>query len=205
MSGFYESRLAPYAFDAVIATVFAPFGGVTRLRSAALDRLDLRPGDKVLELGCGSGGVTRLLAARGVDILAVDGSAAMLARARQRAPAARFARGLLQDLDLREAFDAVIVAFVLHELTAAQRARALEAVAKVLGPGGRLGILDHAVPRESAFAAVWRAFLMKLEPPTVGDCIRNGYRAELEAAGFQVEDEVPLANGTAAFWLARRQ
>lgn len=204
MSGFYDSAAAPYMFDAVIATVFAPFGGITRLRNAALDRLAPRTGETILELGCGSGGVTQLLARRGADILAVDGSAAMLVRARRRAPTARFAQGLLQNLDLNETFDAAMLAFVLHELTAAQRASALAAIARVLRPGGRIGILDHAVPKSGAFASAWRAFLMKLEPPTVGDCIRHGYRAELEAAGFTVTEEKALAAGTAAFWLATR-
>ncbi|MBI1915267.1 MAG: class I SAM-dependent methyltransferase [Planctomycetes bacterium] len=41
---------------------------------------------RVLELGCGTGGITRLLLERGVAVTAVDGSERMLARARRRAP-----------------------------------------------------------------------------------------------------------------------
>ena len=52
----YERAFVPRAFDLLIAAVFAPTGGVRRLREAALDRLDLRAGMRGLELGCGTGG-----------------------------------------------------------------------------------------------------------------------------------------------------
>ncbi len=55
------------------------------------------PGDLIVEIGCGSGGLTRHLSAAGYRILAVDYSAAMLALARKKIPGAKFHRGSFYD------------------------------------------------------------------------------------------------------------
>jgi len=200
---FYEHPFAPLAFDFLISTVFAPFGGVHRLRSEALDLIEIKPGLRVLELGCGTGGVTRLLLARGAEVTSIDGSERMLARARRRSPGARFERRQLESLELKETFDLVLFVFVLHELPRELRRRALSAAVNALPPAGMVAVLDHAVPRSGILARAWRAFLLRLEPPTVVECIEQGYDAELQAAGAKVFRRHDLARGTAALTLAR--
>jgi hypothetical protein len=79
----------------------------------------------------------------------------------------------------------------------------LAAAARALAPGATLAVLDHAVPQPPGIAQLWRAFLLRLEPPSVVDCIRTGPRAELEAAGLHVLDETPLAAGAALLTRAR--
>jgi hypothetical protein len=51
----YNKPFMPVLFGILIATMFAPFGGVGRLRAKTLDLADIRQGMKVLELGCGTG------------------------------------------------------------------------------------------------------------------------------------------------------
>ena len=70
----------------------------------------------MLELGCGTGQVTAELAACGAKVVAVDRSSTMLDRARRRAPTAEFLKGDVIDRDTEGGFDAVVLAFVLHEL-----------------------------------------------------------------------------------------
>src|SRR5262249_61925594 len=53
-------------------------------RRAVVSALDLRPSDRVLDLGCGTGVLTSAVAARSAIVVGVDVSAAMLGRARQR-------------------------------------------------------------------------------------------------------------------------
>jgi trans-aconitate methyltransferase len=53
----------------------------------ALSRCPLVPGQAVLDLGCGPGDVSGLLAARGLSVTGVDESAELLAAARERYPA----------------------------------------------------------------------------------------------------------------------
>ncbi len=55
------------------------------------------PGDLIVEIGCGSGGLTRHLADAGYRILALDYSAAMIALARKKIPRAKFHRGSFYD------------------------------------------------------------------------------------------------------------
>jgi ubiquinone/menaquinone biosynthesis C-methylase UbiE len=163
----------------------------------------MRPGMRVLELGCGTGGITRLLLDRGASVTAVDGSRQMLARARWRAPQATFIHARLEKLDVEGTFDRVLFAFVLHELTADDRKLALAAAREKLAPDGLLGILDHAVPHTRGLATAWRSFLLRMEPPTVADCIKTGYEAELATAGFELVGRHALAGGTAQFLLAK--
>ena len=201
----YERSFIPLAFDILISTVFVPFGGIRKLRSTALDYLEVRPGMRVLELGCGTGGITRMLLARGAHLTSIDGSKQMLARAQRRAPGARFEQQQLESLEIRGEFDLVLFAFVLHELPRELRGRALAAAVNALSPTGRVVTLDHAVPRTGVLARAWRAFLLRLEPPTVADCIEQGYGAELEAVGMRVFERHDLAQGTAEITLADRK
>ncbi|HEU4421297.1 MAG TPA: class I SAM-dependent methyltransferase [Pilimelia sp.] len=95
----------------------------------------------VLELGCGSGLLTRHLVDAGHRVLATDASPAMLTLARQVVPAARFERVTLPD-DALPAADAVVgVGHVLNYLNDEARViEALAAIARALRPGGVLAI-----------------------------------------------------------------
>lgn len=71
-------------------------------------------GLRVLDLGCGEGGLARRLADDGAsDVLAVDASASMLANA-VRHPRVRYLRADLACLDLQEEFDLVVSSLALH-------------------------------------------------------------------------------------------
>ncbi len=199
----YERPFVPFAFDVLISTIFIPFGGIQKLRSDALDRIGVKSGTRVLELACGTGGITKLLLERGAEVTAIDGSENMLARARKHAPGAKFAQSPLEDFEPTDRFDVVLFAFVLHELPKDLRVRVLNAGRRALMPEGTLAVLDHAVPKTGTLARVWRSFLLKLEPPTVRDCIEAGYDEELRDAGLNVISRHELAGGTAALTLAR--
>jgi len=199
----YERSFMPFVFDALISTLFVPFGGVQKLRTDAIDRMDVQPDASVLELACGTGGITKLLLARGAQVTAIDGAEQMLARARKRAPGATYQQSPLEDFRPATRYDFVLLAFVLHEIPKDLRARVLNSAREALAPGGTVVVLDHAVPKSGLFSRAWRLFLLKLEPPTVRDCIEAGYDAELESAGLNVTAHHALAGGTAELTLAR--
>jgi ubiquinone/menaquinone biosynthesis C-methylase UbiE len=200
----YDRPWVPLGFDLLIGAVFLPLGGVRHLRSRALDLLDLRPGLRVLELGCGTGGVTRLLLARGVAVTAVDGSERMLSRARRRAPGAEFFCSRLEEFEPTGSFDRVVFAFVLHELSAPDRRATLSAARRVVTPGGVVAVLDYAVPPNGGLLTrAWRRFLVKLEPPSVVDCLEGAYESELVSHGLQVAGKYRLAGGAVQLILSR--
>ena len=62
------------------------FSFVPAMGAAVLDLLDPLPGERVLDLGCGSGELTAQIAARGAHVVGVDASPEMVARARERFP-----------------------------------------------------------------------------------------------------------------------
>ncbi len=106
---------------------------------AAVDWL-LPPGARqVVDLGAGTGKLTRLLVARGLDVTAVDPSEAMLAGLRAAVPGIRGVNGRGENLPLPDASaDAVLAAQSWHWVDQEQ---ASAEVARVLRPAGRLGLV----------------------------------------------------------------
>ena len=129
--------------------------------------LGLGPGDGVLDLACGPGNFTRELARLvGRSGLAVgfDASPTMLARAVEETPAARgprgnvaYVRGDATRLPFRsESFDAVCCFAALHLFD--EPFRALDEMARVLTPGGRVALLTSCRTR-SPVARAWDGFV----------------------------------------------
>jgi len=115
-----------------------------------------RRAGRVLELGCGSGGLTRHLVEAGHRVVATDASEAMLDLARERVPgAAEIRRLTFPDDPLPEADAVVSVGHALNYLPDEDVVRrALEAMAMALRPGGSLAIdlcdLEWAAARRDA-------------------------------------------------------
>lgn len=94
---------------------------------------------RVLDLGAGTGLLTRPLVETGHDVVAVDPSEAMLAVLHERSPQVRTAVGTAEQIPVDDAsVDAVTVAHAWHWF---DPARAAAEVARVLRPGGVLGVV----------------------------------------------------------------
>ncbi|HEX4049946.1 MAG TPA: methyltransferase domain-containing protein [Steroidobacteraceae bacterium] len=119
-------------------------------------------GTRVLDLGCGVGRWSRLLAARGAQVTGLDLSPTMLEVARQRTEAAglaaqcRYLVGDLGDVKTHAAlaehglFDRVLVVTVLqHVLDPTRLQAAVSAIARRLAPGGRALVLEAAPLRRT--------------------------------------------------------
>jgi SAM-dependent methyltransferase len=123
--------------------------GAPSLHRDLIEQAGIEPGQRVLEVGCGTGNLT-LLAKRlrpGADFVAVDPDPRALARARRKAErrhiAARFDRGFAEQLPYQnESFDRVLSSLMLHHLGPSAKRDMLQHVARVLRPGGSLHLLD---------------------------------------------------------------
>ena len=138
----------PAQWDDHVAVYEAVFEPLTDMFAAhALDRLGPRPGDRLIDVGAGSGGAALLAAARGADVLAVDASQEMVARIVMRADTDPAARGRVQAarmdgmaLALPDAvFDAAISVFGV--ILFPDAGLGVREIARVLKPGGRLAVV----------------------------------------------------------------
>jgi SAM-dependent methyltransferase len=154
-------------------------------------------GERVLELGCGTGRVTLPIADAGAEVVGLDSSAAMLAIARRKRDDGnpRWVEADMRDFDLAERFGLVMIPFrsFLHLLTPADQRACLARVREHLLPGGRFALnFFNPDPRLLALAKLEtidpRSFISRVERRMK---LRHVTRAEMDAllaeAGFRVE------------------
>ena len=118
---------------------------------AALDWLLPAGARDVLDLGAGTGKLTRQLVARGLNVVAVDPSGGMLEQLRAAVPGVPAMIGRAEEIPLQDgAVDAVLVAQAWHWV---DPERAPREVARVLRPGGRLGLVWNRRDERAAWLA----------------------------------------------------
>ena len=118
-----------------------------------VEHAHLEPGQKVLDLGCGTGTLTlqikRFLPQ--IELFGLDGDPSVLQIAREKANAAnldiRWEEGLAYDLPYPTAsFDRVISCLMIHHLTAPNKLKTFQEVFRILKPGGEFHLLDFGKP-----------------------------------------------------------
>jgi ubiquinone/menaquinone biosynthesis C-methylase UbiE len=122
----------------------------SHLRAMVADDLQVRPGERVLDVGCGPGRLAMVFAERVAPAGSVDGidaAAEMInrasARARRRGMPVAFQVALAQQLPFVDAtFDAVACTLALHHVADDDQLNAVKEMYRVLKPGGRLLIAE---------------------------------------------------------------
>jgi trans-aconitate methyltransferase len=98
--------------------------------------LNPQPGERILDLGCGTGHLTAQIAALGAEVIGLDSSPSMVALARQNFPKLKFQLLNARDFHFDTPFDAVFSNAALHWVREANAA--VRCIAEALKPGGRL-------------------------------------------------------------------
>lgn len=111
------------------------FGFVAQLAEDLVGLLDPRPGERIVDLGCGTGTLAAGIAARGADVLGIDADPAMIEAARAAHPGLRFEVVSAYDFTTDTPLDAVFSNAALHWMTRPEDV--LRRVAAALRPGGR--------------------------------------------------------------------
>jgi demethylmenaquinone methyltransferase / 2-methoxy-6-polyprenyl-1,4-benzoquinol methylase len=131
-------------------------GGLDRRWRKLAARAAVRPGDRVLDVCCGTGDLAIAAKDEGGTVTGVDFSEQMLARARSKSSGVAWINGDALALPFpAESFDAATIGFGLRNVE--DRAIALKELRRVLRPGGRLAILEVVRPRgvPAVFYSVW--------------------------------------------------
>jgi ubiquinone/menaquinone biosynthesis C-methylase UbiE len=140
-----------WLYDSVIRVT--TLGQEQRLRRQTIELAELRPGQRVLDIGCGTG--TLLIGAAqaepGIRAQGIDPAPEMIERARRKAASAgveaTFEVGTIENLELAaETVDVAMCSLMLHHLPTTTLHSGLVEIFRVLKPGGRLVVIDFPGP-----------------------------------------------------------
>jgi SAM-dependent methyltransferase len=132
--------------------------------AAVLDRARLRAGDRLLDLGCGAGGLLAAARARGAGVAGLDAADSLVAIARRRLPGARIEIGDMEALPFPDAaFDVVTAVNALQ--FAADPGRALAEAARVCRPAGSVLVLVWGPRADCQLITVTMSAVLALLPP----------------------------------------
>lgn len=209
-----------------LITRLLSFGGDQRWKTRAMEMVQIRPGQRVLDLACGTGDLAMLAAVKGATVVGLDLTMPMIDLARRRlAPAAtRPPAWLVGDMHALPvpsgSFDVVTTGYGLRNVP--DLPVALAEIHRVLRPGGVLCSLDFNKPEAAWLRAVYLTYLdavggtlgwvLHRDPDTyryIPASIRRypgarGVVALLERTGFRESRYVPVLGGLMAIHLATR-
>lgn len=151
-------------------------------RIATTRAIDPKPGERILDIACGTGTSTLPLAKSGATVVGIDFSPEMIAEAGKRHPRIEFRQADAMKLPFGDdEFDAVTISFGLRNVQDPKQA--LAEMYRVLKPGGRLVVCEFSKPPRALLRAGYYAYLKVVAPLIVGITSSNpdAYRYLVES------------------------
>ena len=184
------------------------FGQDPRWRRAMVTAVDPRPGQRILDVATGTGLVAAQLVRRGgCDVVALDQSEQMLAGARARlagdpglAGKITFVQGEAEHLPFADAeFDALTFTYLLRYVD--DRQATMRELARVVRPGGRIGMVEFGVPANAGLRALWRVHT-RVGLPLLGRLVSPAWLEVGRFLGPNIEELYVLEPDLSAQWRA---
>ncbi len=183
-----------------------------RFKARLVAQAGLRVGQRVLDLGCGTGSLTTMLKAAcpGTEVAGLDGDREVLGVARSRAARLGLQIGFWEALATDppfgpDSFDRVVSSLLFHHLLPADKRRVLDKVLEKLKPGGELHVADWGRPHGALMRGAFVAVQLLDGFRTTADSVAGLLPAHMSAAGFTSVSETHRQRtvlGTLAFYRA---
>lgn len=196
-------------YDPLIKLVLLLCGGEKKVRGKFIDFARLKGDETVLDICCGTGTLTLMLAERLEKgaVIGLDLSQDMLEVASRRAGRANtsFRRGNSEAMPFPDgAFDSAFVSFALHEMPEDARVKTLEETRRVLKPGSSLFILDYALPGGGRRRVFMKGFVKLVEEDYSYRMIAGEQLPrDIRQAGFSLERQELICGGAGQLIEAR--
>ena len=213
-----QERFIPaLRFDRLTA-LFDPVVALTtregHFKDRVLERAEVRNGERVLDLACGTGTLAIELAERvpGARITGADGDPGILQRARAKAASSgvdvEFDEALASDLSYAdEGFDVVLSTLFFHHLEDAAKRETADEVFRVLRPGGRVVVADWGRPQDPLMRAAFLPVQLLDGFSNTGGHVAGALPGVLAHSGLhpvEVTDRIRTPLGTIEILVARR-
>jgi demethylmenaquinone methyltransferase/2-methoxy-6-polyprenyl-1,4-benzoquinol methylase len=171
----------------------------------------VEPGDRVLEIGCGTGSLAALMTERGAQVLGIDVSEPMLAVARANSPDAEIVHASATEIDhLEEArFDRIVATLVFSELSEDELDYVLRSSARLLNDAGTLVVADEVLPsawwqRLVLYLVRWPLAVLTFLLTQNTTHTLKGFERRLERAGYRILSRKPYLLGSLALVVAEK-
>ncbi len=196
----------PRGYDRMGAAL--SLGQDPRWRHALVATIDPRPDQRVLDVATGTGLVAFELVRRGgCEVVGLDQSEEMLAGARRRVAAApaladrvTFVRGEAERLPFADReFDALTFTYLLRYVD--DRLAAMRELARVVKPGGRIGMVEFGVPQVAPLRAAWRVHT-RVGLPLLGRLVSTAWFEVGRFLGPSIEELHAREPDLPALWRA---
>lgn len=162
-----------------------------KFRRLLLEQANVRPDQRVLDLGCGTGtfAILTKLAVPTAEVVGLDADERVLALARKKAEARgvsiTFCHALAHTAPFEDGtFDRVTSTLFFHHLTSAHKLRALERARALLRPGGEIHIADWGSPQNAMMRIAFLAVQLLDGFETTADSVAGMLPALMFHAGF---------------------
>jgi len=192
-----ESRPERYDIGMGLLTL----GSLTKIKQQIADHVN--PGNRVLDLGCGTGTLAQMCIERGAEVTGVDANSGMLAVAKRNSPSANFINISLSNLDEHfedESFNIILSTLAFSELTRAERIHVLKQIKRILRVDGKVLIGDEIIPENFFAKCFYYAFRLPMRLLTwivtqnTTTAISN-FDDDVQEAGMEIVNRKPFMLG----------
>jgi ubiquinone/menaquinone biosynthesis C-methylase UbiE len=185
-----------------------------RFKQMLVDQVAPEPGQRILDLGCGTGTLAIQVKSRepGAEVVGLDADPEMLAQARAKAERDRvelqLSEGMSDELPFEDgSFDRVLSTLFFHHLDPEPKRRTAREIARVLRKGGELHVADWGKPADPVMAAAFLSIRLLDGFENTADNVHGDLPRIFEEAGMRnasETDRIRTVLGTMALYRAER-